>query len=245
VAKILTIIPYPFYPPANGGSLRCFYLLREVARKHEVNLLTVQSAADFTVGDYPAVPENVRIISIHGEKGYRSFLNKLARKAADAVNYRLLQRTFRGSTNSYFLKAYPSLLKVLKELKPDLVFYENLETVGFFSSIVSRQLPSAIQVYDAHNIDSDLWAQLAAAQNNSVFESYAANALQAETNLYKMVDATGTCDQDGFVITSKYDLPNSNPNHLFYDSPEQCMSNLRISIQPEDIARWRERSQSS
>jgi hypothetical protein len=61
--------------------------------------------------------------------------------------------------------------------------------------------------------------------------------------LYKMVDATGTCDQDGFVITSKYDLPNPNPNHLFYDSPEQCMSNLRISIQPEDIARWRERSQ--
>ena len=66
----------------------------------------------------------------------------------------------------------------------------------------------------------------------------------AQRALYKMVDATGTCDSDGFVITSKYDLPNSNPNHLFYDSPEQCMSNLRISIQPEDIARWRERTQS-
>ena len=65
----------------------------------------------------------------------------------------------------------------------------------------------------------------------------------AQRVLYKMVDATVTCDEDGFVITSKYDLPNSNPNHLFYDSPEQCMSNLRISIQPEDISRWRERSQ--
>lgn len=65
----------------------------------------------------------------------------------------------------------------------------------------------------------------------------------AQRALYKMVDATGTCDSDGFVITSKYDLPNSNPNHLFYDSPEQCMSNLRISIQPEDIMRWRERTQ--
>lgn len=60
--------------------------------------------------------------------------------------------------------------------------------------------------------------------------------------LYKIVDSTGTCDADGFVIMSKYDLPNPNPNHLFYDSPEQCMSNLRISIQPDDIARWRERS---
>jgi hypothetical protein len=60
--------------------------------------------------------------------------------------------------------------------------------------------------------------------------------------LFKMVDATGTCDSEGFIITSKYDLPNSNPNHLFYDSPEQCMSNLRISIQPDEIARWRERT---
>jgi len=65
----------------------------------------------------------------------------------------------------------------------------------------------------------------------------------AQRSLYKMVDATGTCDGDGFIITSKYDLPNPNPNHLFYDSPEQCMSNLRISINPDDIARWRERTQ--
>ncbi len=193
MTKILTIIPYSFYPPTNGGSLRCFYLLREMARKHQVSVLTVQSVADFTEGQYPAFPENVRIISIHGEKGYRSFLNKLAGKAADAVNYRLLQRTFRGRTNTYFLQAYPSLLKVLKELKPDLVFYENLEALSFFSSVVSRQLPTALQVYDVHNIDSDLWSQLALAQQNSVFEGYAVNALKSERNLYKKVDAFCAC----------------------------------------------------
>ncbi len=164
-----------------------------MARKHQVSVLTVQSVADFTEGQYPAFPENVRIISIHGEKGYRSFLNKLAGKAADAVNYRLLQRTFRGRTNTYFLQAYPSLLKVLKELKPDLVFYENLEALSFFSSVVSRQLPTALQVYDVHNIDSDLWSQLALAQQNSVFEGYAVNALKSERNLYKKVDAFCAC----------------------------------------------------
>jgi hypothetical protein len=65
-----------------------------------------------------------------------------------------------------------------------------------------------------------------------------------QRRLYKIIDTTGTCDSEGFVIKSKYDLPNPNPNHLFYDSPEQCMSHLRIVIQPEEIARWRERSQS-
>jgi hypothetical protein len=64
-----------------------------------------------------------------------------------------------------------------------------------------------------------------------------------QLRLYKMIDATGKCDKEGFIITSKYDLPNSNSNHLFYDSPEQCMSHLQLTINPAEIARWRERLQ--
>ena len=195
MAKILTIIPYPFYPPTNGGSLRCFYLLREMARNHDVHVITVQNSVDFTDGEFLGFPKNVRIISIHGERRYNSFLNKFARKALDAVYYRLLKRTFRGRTNSYFLQAYPSLLRALRDVKPDLVFYENLEAVAFFSSIVTRQLPNDLQVYDAHNIDSELWGQLAAAQHSNVFEGYAANAFQAEKNLYKSVDVFFGCSE--------------------------------------------------
>jgi hypothetical protein len=70
--------------------------------------------------------------------------------------------------------------------------------------------------------------------------------------LYKMVDATGTCDTEGFFIrtglkpSSRDDeevetvFPNPNPNHLFFDSPEQCMTHLRVSIAPKDVARWHE-----
>lgn len=195
MAKILTVIPYAFYPPTNGGSLRCFYLLREISRNHEVYVLTVQPDEDFTEGRYPAFPENVRIISTYGDIGYRSVLNTIAGKAADAVNYRLLRKSLWGNTNSYFLQAYPSLLKGLKALKPDLVIYENLEAVGFFSSIVRRQLPTAMQVYDAHNIDSELWKKLAAAEDNTLFKTYAANALLAETHLYKRVDAFCCCSE--------------------------------------------------
>lgn len=65
-----------------------------------------------------------------------------------------------------------------------------------------------------------------------------------QRRLYKMIDTTGTCNSEGFIIKTKCDLPNPNPNHLFYDSPEQCMGQLRIVIPPDAIAKWRERLQS-
>ena len=64
----------------------------------------------------------------------------------------------------------------------------------------------------------------------------------ASAKLFKMVDTTGTCDTDGYVIKSRDSLPNHNPNHLYYDSPEQAMSNLNISLSSELIERWRTRN---
>lgn len=61
--------------------------------------------------------------------------------------------------------------------------------------------------------------------------------------LYKIVDTTGTCDADGFLIKSRDDLPNHNTNHLFFDSPEQCMSHMRLSLNPDDVKRWHDARQ--
>lgn len=58
--------------------------------------------------------------------------------------------------------------------------------------------------------------------------------------LYKIIDTTGTCDRDGYVIKARQDLPNPETNHLFYDSPEQCMSHLHLSLNPAEVARWHE-----
>jgi hypothetical protein len=60
--------------------------------------------------------------------------------------------------------------------------------------------------------------------------------------LYKIIDTTGTCDAEGYVIKARADLPNHNTNHLFYDSPEQCMSHLRFSLNPDDVKRWHEKN---
>ena len=56
--------------------------------------------------------------------------------------------------------------------------------------------------------------------------------------LYKIVDTTGRCDSGGYGIKLRSDLPNFNTNHLFFDSPEQCMSHLRLTLNPDDVKRW-------
>jgi hypothetical protein len=49
--------------------------------------------------------------------------------------------------------------------------------------------------------------------------------------LFKMVDSTGTCDSEGYIMNMKDDIyPNRNPNHIFYDSPEQFEKHQRTTL---------------
>lgn len=237
MSVILTIIPYHFYPPQNGGSLRCFYILREMAKEHKVFLFTVQPATDFSGIAEPKFPENVTIISICNAKPYHSVFNILPSKLADAINYRMLKRSLTVTSNSYFLQAYPILMQTLIKVKPAIVYYENLEVVGLFSALVKKQLPTAKQLYDAHNIDSELWKQLAVAQNNSLLETYATNALREEKTLHKLVDAIFCCSEtDGKKLQhlnqqqlGTWTIPNGVDSYAkAFDSNEEKFKNPEI-----------------
>lgn len=73
-------------------------------------------------------------------------------------------------------------------------------------------------------------------------------SLAAKENLFHSVDTTGKCDPEGYRIpvksyradTSNVVYPNPNPNHLYYDSPEQFMRHQRIILLPEFVQRWHE-----
>jgi hypothetical protein len=73
-------------------------------------------------------------------------------------------------------------------------------------------------------------------------------SLKATENLFHSVDTTGKCDTEGYRIpvksyrsdVSTYVYPNPNPNHLYYDSPEQFMRHQRIILTPEFVQRWHE-----
>jgi hypothetical protein len=60
-----------------------------------------------------------------------------------------------------------------------------------------------------------------------------------QTRLYKIVDSSGTCDGEGYIITSRKEPTNPTPNHLFFESPEECMKLMRIDISPENVKGWR------
>ena len=173
-----------------------------MSREHTVYLFTTQPACDFENNSGPHFPDNVVIVSSYGDQGYRSILSKLPDRLSDALHFRILRRQFSGISNSYFLKGYPTLLKTLRYVKPDIVYYENLESMVLFSAFVKKGLPAARQIYDAHNVDSNLWRQLANAQNNTEYNTYFKTALKNEKQLYKMVNAVFCCskpDQQIFI----------------------------------------------
>jgi polysaccharide biosynthesis protein PslH len=192
MATILTIIPYPIYPPVNGGALRCFYILREMARHHTVYLFTGQQIEDFKLDFEVEFPDNVHIISYSKESKYKSILNFLPSKTADALNFRYLTRSFHTSANSVLLESYSSLVKLLKKVKFDIVFYESLFALGLYGGIIKKEI-SSFHLYDAHNVDSILWTRLAIERKNKKFEKYAKEAQSLEKSLYKRVDAYFCC----------------------------------------------------
>lgn len=192
--KILTIIPYAFYPPQNGGALRCFYLLRQMANHHDVTLITVQPETDFHINHELKFPDNVKVISLAAVNKYQSFFNLLPERIADAINYKLLSRSL-TSTNSYFLTALSPILNALEEIKPEIVYFENLESLKYFGSWVRRKIPSTLRVYDAHNVDSELWQKLAIADQNHSLVKYAWKALKIEKNLSDLTNFVFACSR--------------------------------------------------
>jgi len=59
-----------------------------------------------------------------------------------------------------------------------------------------------------------------------------------QTLLFKCVDSTGKYDSQGYLIKSMLTPTNPNPNHLYFDSPEQCMRHLNISFSTDFIQKW-------
>jgi len=61
-----------------------------------------------------------------------------------------------------------------------------------------------------------------------------------QQQLFKTVDATGVCDEEGYVIPANHKDFFPITHHLFYDTPEQCMSHLRVSFERSFIEKWHE-----
>jgi polysaccharide biosynthesis protein PslH len=226
MATILTIIPYSFYPPTSGGALRCFYILREMARLHKVYVLTSQSTEDFKVKSEPPFPENAQIVSFFDAEEYSSEFKLFPKKIVDALSYRLLRGTFKGPVNNTLLKSHKTLKRLLLTVKFDVIYYENLEALGLYRNIIKRKNASAIHLYDAHNVDSELWKQLAEAEQKPIYRRYAEMSLAIESSLFKRVDAFFCCSETDNIILTKL-----NGNRI---SGKQIPNGVDLSYRPFD-----------
>ena len=57
--------------------------------------------------------------------------------------------------------------------------------------------------------------------------------------LFKIVDTTGVCDSNGYELNPRDEsYPNRNPNHIFYDNPEQFEKHQKILLSHVIQEKW-------
>jgi len=135
--------------------LRCFHLLEQLAREHEVHVVTPQPEPELRQpsGGY-VFPPNVRVYG--PEFGSpRTVFDWLPRKLGIALHDRWLRRSWRGPASSILLQSYYPVRKLLSQQTFDLVIFEHLASL-LVSPLVARLAPKAVRVLDAHNIDHKL-----------------------------------------------------------------------------------------
>lgn len=190
--SVLMILPFEdIYPPVNGGMLRCFHLLHQLAKDFEVTALMHQGRASFEKCfiDFPAL-KNCNVLStadyIHQEK----FIGFFPAKFRPGIIHRIYKRSFRGPADGHFIRYYPLLEGLLKKGKIDFVVMENLSCLNAVP-VIRRLSPKTRIILNAHNIDSDLAYN--AFQKNILSKKDWQHILKTESSLYKRVDAVLTC----------------------------------------------------
>lgn len=215
--KVLIVIPYEFYPPKSGGALRCFYATKELSKYFDVTVVTNQDIDKYPQGKL-VVFKNIHFYTTNTYKinyGLLRFLLPL--KILNYIFFKLFFKRGKSSVNSIFIDFYPALKVALKKINPDVVIFQNLESLFYLSNIV-RKYDSIIKIiYEAHNVDYILWRQLYEAVNNIQYKEYSVNAYKVETSLHKYTDCVVCNTNEDETILR--DLNNNANDILFTTIP--------------------------
>lgn len=186
--KILIVIPYEFYPPKGGGALRCFYAVKELSKYFDVSVV-VNQKIDFSLKEKPDFLKNIKYYFTGNSKinfGILRFIIPV--KILNFIFFKLYNNSFNNSVNTIFIDFYPVLKLALKEENPDVVIFENLESLFYLSGLVRDHSSKIKIIYEAHNVDYLLWNQIAEANKKNEFKKYSENALKIESTLSKYTD---------------------------------------------------------
>jgi glycosyltransferase involved in cell wall biosynthesis len=194
MAKILHIMPYPIFPPVNGGMFRPLFFLRELARQHDVTTIIIgQTRAEAEQRSSPyAFPDQVELLTSE-EAPPRSLFDRLPQRLGRSLQYRWLNRSPRGPASSVLLQCHHLVRRVLCRQRVDLVIFNHTYTMRAVAPFVARLSPHSVRVLSTHNVNSDLDRQIReggrhAAENPAAQRSYRLE-LWTESHFNLFVDA--------------------------------------------------------
>ena len=142
--NILFMTPYIPYPPKFGGSVRIYHLMRQLAKRHRVHLLTYDEGDG--LGDVSGLEPFLGEI--------RRIPRDVAGKRGDQLRSLLHKRSYQ--TRSHYSEAMQSALEEMTvELEIDTVIVEFSQMNGF-------RFPDGVRlVLDEHNVEYDLLDRMA------------------------------------------------------------------------------------
>jgi sugar transferase (PEP-CTERM/EpsH1 system associated) len=243
--NVLMTCPNFNYPPTHGGGLRVFNLLKQVARRHTVHVLTMyrpeDECATATEADLRQWAASVRRVPRPTSLPFR--LRNAARSLGNGAPYTI--------ANFRFAAFETALRETLRDRRFDLVHAHNLHTAQYYDACGDVPV-----LFDCQNLNVWLWERYAETQRNPVVRRFArhqASLLRRfEPQVHQSVAATTMCS-DGERDEARSWSPDASihtvPNgvDLDYFAPQPQREVLRDMVvftasfdapQNSDAARW-------
>jgi len=193
--------------------LRCFHLLRQLARFHEVHAIVFQREAELRRGaNGYSVPPEVRLYSPVDIPAGRTWFDGLPPRWGPALHYRWLRRSCAGPANRVLLSCRHLIRHVLESTGADIVVFEELDAMKA-APLVRRLAPGARLVVNLYNVNH----RLVAAQRPDLSQPHAVRRRwrtrcrrleRLESSLDRHVDAFLACSEvDRRLLCDRNTLP--------------------------------------
>ena len=152
--RVLVSFPFSIYPPRSGGGLRCYYLLRELARHFDTTALVIDDVRPLQTALLKELADECGSLTILRIPDYRR-----PRTLAGRLWHRLQTWTRTGDssipTGAVQFELHTLTMQCLQQQPADIVIGTNLESWPIIRAVRRRQ-QHCLTVIDFHNIESDL-----------------------------------------------------------------------------------------
>jgi sugar transferase (PEP-CTERM/EpsH1 system associated) len=187
--RILVVSPYFPWPPTSGGAMRVYQLVRELARRNSVTLLTYRtSGPDLPPSELGDLCEEVRTVPRQDLAGLRRRLRQ--------VRSLLSAQPFHGS-ELYSEQMQAAIDEVLIRKTFDIVQVEASPMMCFRFDTTARL------VLNEHNIESEVLARQHQAERSAVRRFFNGR----EARKYRTLEDAAWARADACVLTSEREVP--------------------------------------